>query len=64
MHVPGCLPPSVRSDIFANAIFRSIVLSLLATYGLWLYASIIFFVSTLIALPFPGSPALALKGLR
>ncbi|SCV73964.1 BQ2448_6394 [Microbotryum intermedium] len=30
------------SDIFTNAIFRNIVISLLATYGLWLLASLIF----------------------
>ncbi|CAD6567684.1 MAG: Chitin synthase, class 1 [Cyphobasidiales sp. Tagirdzhanova-0007] len=31
------------TTIFANSIFRAIILSMLATYGLWLYASIIFF---------------------
>ncbi|KAM0790046.1 Chitin synthase 4 [Microbotryomycetes sp. NB124-2] len=30
------------SDIFTNATFRNIVISLLSTYGLWLLASIIF----------------------
>ncbi|SGY19437.1 BQ5605_C014g07647 [Microbotryum silenes-dioicae] len=30
------------SDIFTNAIFRNIVISLLATYGIWLLASLIF----------------------
>ena len=32
-----------RGDAFTNSIFRSIILSMMATYGLWLYASIIFF---------------------
>jgi chitin synthase len=31
------------SDIFANRIFRNIVLSLVATFGLWLVASFMFF---------------------
>lgn len=31
------------SDIFANSIFRNIVLSLVATYGLWFVASFMFF---------------------
>lgn len=31
------------ADLFANAIFRNIVLALVATYGLWLVASVMFF---------------------
>jgi chitin synthase len=31
------------ADIFANRIFRNIVLSLVATFGLWLIASFMFF---------------------
>lgn len=43
------------TDIFANKIFRNIVLSLVATFGLWLIASFMFFEVSLFNYPIDKS---------